>query len=485
MILKKLPLLWGLTFLIVQPYLTNAQTTDKWDLKRCVDYAVSNNISVKQADVQARISQLTYKQSKLAQIPTLAFSGNEGFNSGRHQDPTNFTLITTNYFSGNYQLQTGVNIFNFFNQKNIIAGNEFSYLAANANTEKLRNDISLNVANAYLQFLLTTETAKAAALQLSQSQAQLINTQKQVSAGTLPELNAAELESQVAQDSSALVTAKANVDQAALTVKAYMSLDAAAPFVLDTPPVEKIPVEPISELQPQNVYTLALQNQPLQKYDQLQIKASQKFSDASRSAMYPTISMYGGVGSGYISTAPEITGVTILPPSTTPVGTVQVQGSSYDVFSVIQGENPIYKNQGYFSQINQNFAEQVGVSINVPIFNGGVLKTNYQKSKLNVRNNELQLESDNLTLKQNIYQAYNAAITAFQKFQANKITVDATKRSYDYAQKRYNVGLLNTIDLLTNQNNYFKATIDLLSSQFDYVFKMKVLEFYKGLGLKL
>ncbi len=451
MILKKLPLLWGLTFLIVQPYLTNAQTTDKWDLKRCVDYAVSNNISVKQADVQARISQLTYKQSKLAQIPTLAFSGNEGFNSGRHQDPTNFTLITTNYFSGNYQLQTGVNIFNFFNQKNIIAGNEFSYLAANANTEKLRNDISLNVANAYLQFLLTTETAKAAALQLSQSQAQLINTQKQVSAGTLPELNAAELESQVAQDSSALVTAKANVDQAALTVKAYMSLDAAAPFVLDTPPVDKIPVEAIAELQPQNVFTLALQNQPLQKYDQLQIKASKKFSDASRGAMYPTFSMYGGFGSGYISTA------SLYSPG----------------------------NQTYFGQLNQNLAEQVGLSVNVPILNGGILKTNYQKSKLNIRNSELQLESDNLTLKQNIYQAYNAAVTALQKFQANKITVDATKRSYDYAQKRYNVGLLNTIDLLTNQNNYFKATIDLLSSQFDYVFKMKVLEFYKGLGLKL
>ena len=489
MILKKLPLLWGLYCLIVLPIFTIAQTTDtsktdKWDLRRCVDYAVANNISVKQADVQARISQLTYKQSKLAQIPTLSFSGNEGFNSGRHQDPTNFTLITTNYFSGNYQLQTGVNVFNFFNQRNTIAGNEFSYLAANANTEKLKNDISLNVANAYLQFLLTTETAKAAALQLSQSQAQLLNTQKQVNAGTLPELNAAELESQVAQDSSALVSAKANVDQAALTVKAYMSLDAAAPFVLDTPPIDKIPVEPIAELQPQNVYTLALQNQPLQKYDQLQIKASKKFSDASRSAMYPTFSMYGGLGSAYISSA-QLYGLAQLPSLTVNIGTVNVNGVDYTVKNTYNPVVQTAKNQGYFNQINQNFAEQVGVSVNVPILNGGTLKTNYQKSKLNIRNSELQLESDNLTLKQNIYQAYNAAVTALQKFQANKITVDATKRSYDYAQKRYNVGLLNTIDLLTNQNNYFKATIDLLSSQFDYVFKMKVLEFYKGLGLKL
>ena len=121
----------------------------------------------------------------------------------------------------------------------------------------------------------------------------------------------------------------------------------------------------------------------------------------------------------------------------------------------------------------------------MPIFNGGTLKTNYLKSKLNVINYELQQQQDNLTLKQNIYQAYNAAVSAFEKFKANQITVNATKRRFDYAQKRYNVGLLNTIDLLTNQNNYFRATIDMLSSQFDYVFKMKVLEFYKGMGIRL
>ena len=455
--MKKLPLLWGLFCLHLSSF---SQTPDVWTLKRCVEYAITNNISVKQADVSARITELTYKQSKLAQIPTLSFNGNEGFNSGRHQDPTNYSLITTSYFSGSYQFQSGVNVFNFFNQKNAIAGNQFSYLAANANTERLRNDVSLNVANAYLQFLLTNAQQKAAALQLSQSQAQLINTQKQVKAGTLPELNAAELESQVAQDSSTYVTAKANVEQAALTVKAYMSLDAAVPFVLDTPSVEKIPVESILDLQPQNVFTLAIQNQPLQKYDQLQIKAAGKYAASSRAAMYPTFSLYGSLGSGYTSQATVLTGISTVAPPITPVGTVSVGGTPYDVYSTIPGSSYNFKNQTYFSQLNQNTGESFGVSVNVPIFNGGLLKTNYEKSKLNVKNYELQLRQDNLSLKQNIYQAYNAAETAFEKFQANKKTVEATKRSYDYAQKRYNVGLLNTIDLLTNQNNYFKATID-------------------------
>ena len=127
----------------------------------------------------------------------------------------------------------------------------------------------------------------------------------------------------------------------------------------------------------------------------------------------------------------------------------------------------------------------MGLNVSIPILNQGILRTNYAKSKLTLRNQELQRDQDNLTLKNNIYVAYTSAITALQKFEANKITVTATQKSYDYAQKRYAIGMSNTIDLLTNQNNFFNARINLLSSQFDYVFKMKVLEYYKGLGIKL
>lgn len=144
-----------------------------------------------------------------------------------------------------------------------------------------------------------------------------------------------------------------------------------------------------------------------------------------------------------------------------------------------------YKNTPYFSQLNQNFSQAIALNVSIPIFNNYSLRTNYEKSKLNLRNTELQRDQDNLTLKQNIYQAYTAAITARQKFEANKISVAATQKSFEYAQKRYNVGMLNTIDLLTNQNNFFNAKINVLSSEYDYVFKMKVLEFYKGMGIKL
>jgi outer membrane protein len=139
----------------------------------------------------------------------------------------------------------------------------------------------------------------------------------------------------------------------------------------------------------------------------------------------------------------------------------------------------------YFKQLNSYFNQSVGINLSIPIFNNGILRTNYSRSKLNLRNAELQRDQDNLTLKNNVYSSYTAAVTALQKFEANKISVAASGKSADYSQKRYGVGMLNTIDLLTNQNNYFNAKINLLSSQYDYVFKMKVLEFYKGLGIKL
>jgi outer membrane protein len=139
----------------------------------------------------------------------------------------------------------------------------------------------------------------------------------------------------------------------------------------------------------------------------------------------------------------------------------------------------------YGNQLSDNFSNGVGISISVPIFNGNSARINWQKQKLNVKSLTLQQELDNMTLKQDIYTAYTDAMTALQKFNASTKAVETAERAYDFSQKRYNAELLNTIDLIISQNNLFRARIERLSSQYDYVFKMKVLEFYKGQGIKL
>jgi outer membrane protein len=443
---KQKPLL----LLILTPFfiVRTCVAQDKWDLRRCVDYAVANNISVKQADVQARLAKLTFDQSKLSQIPTLTGSLSGSVNAGHTQDPITFQVNTYTSYYSTPQLQSNVNVYNFSNLRNAIEANRLSWQAALASSDKTKNDLTLNVANAYLQVLMAIEQTQAAELQMHLSQKNLALTQKQVTAATLPELNAAELEAQVAQDSATYINSKGTIDLNILNLKAYMGMDAATLFEVATPPVEDIPVDNIADLQPDMVYAMALTSQPLQRMDSFQIAAARKTVASTSGARYPTLSMFGQLSSTFV-------------------------------------KNNQFQSEGYFQQLNNNFAQFIGVGINIPILNNGVLRTNYARSKLNLLNYQLQRDQDNLTLKQTIYQAYTAAMTALQKFEANKISVAATQKSFLFAQKRYDVGMLNTIDLLTNQNNFFNARINLLTSQFDYVFKMKVLEFYKGLGVKL
>ncbi len=239
-----------------------ANAQEKWSLLKCVQYAMENNISIKQIDLQTKLAELQYKQSRLDQYPSVNFSANPGYNSGRNQDPTSFSLITQSYFSANLQLQTSADIFNWFSKKNTIAANQWEVEAAKASTDKLKNDIALAVANAYLQVLLSREQEKITLVQVQQSLAQLSNTRKLVDAGSLPELNATTLESGVATDSAAYLTAKGNVTQSLLNLKAYMGIEADSPFDIDAPTAEMIPVLPMAELQPDIVYTSAIANQP-------------------------------------------------------------------------------------------------------------------------------------------------------------------------------------------------------------------------------
>ena len=463
---------------------TAAFCQQKWDLRKIVEYAVANNITVKQAEVQSAISGLIYKQSKLSQYPTATFNGNTSVNSGRNQDPTSFNLITKSYFSAGMQLQTSVEIFNWFSKQNTIIANRWQFEAANAGTEKLRNDISLAVANNYLQILLSKEQENIAQIQLKQTQAQLGNTLKLVKAGSLPELNAAELEAQEALDSANFINAKGNTAQAILLLKANMNFDVAEPFDVAVPPIELIPIEKIADLQPSAVYALAIKNLPLQRVNEFKLRAALKASEAARGSMYPTFSAFGGLSSNFINTKNPIylpTGTfssTILSPQ------VDINGNIYKINSpdyTIAGQKGI----PFFRQIDNNFRQQIGLGISVPIFNGGQLRTNFERSKLDIRTAQLQQDADNQKTKQDIYQAYNAATVAFEKFNASQKSVAASQRTLDFAQKRYAVGMLGTFELITQQNNFFRAKLQNVLNQYDFVFKMKVLEFYRGQGMKL
>ena len=469
------------TILIALVVVSYSSAQEKWDLLKCVQYAYDNNISIKQQDIQAQIAQLTYKQSNLSKYPNLNLNSRFDLNTGRSIDFSTNQFTTESVFNNRFSLQSNVDVFNWFSKKNTIAGNKLEAMAAEAGVDKLKNDIALNIAAAYLQALLAREQVNASKILVGQTVAQLETTRKLVAAGTLPELNQLQLEAQLATDSVTLITAMGTETQSLLLIKSLLNLDAGVAFDIVTPPIDKVPIDPIAELQPEAVYQLAIANMPQQKLNNYRLRAAEKFADAAKGALYPSITAGVGFGTSY-SNAKNLRRVT----STTPKDSINiafVRASNTPVYILnypeVEFANP------YFTQMSDNFNNGVGINISIPIFNGNSARINWQKQKLNVKSLTLQQDLDNMTLKQNIYTAYTDAMTALQKFNASTKAVEAAQKAYDFSQKRYNAELLNTIDLIISQNNLFTARINQLSAQYDYVFKMKVLEFYKGQGIKL
>ena len=470
-----------LLIIVIFISLTNVSfSQQKWNLQSIVDYAMANNINVKLQDVQARIAAVNLKQSRLSQYPNANFSTNTSINSGNNQDPTTFSRITQTFLVAGVQFQSSADIFNFYSKRNSIAANNFEAQAANASTDKIKNDIALAAANAYLQILLSKETENIALVQIQQTQSQLGITRKQVNAGALPELNASQLEAQLAADSVNYINAKGNTTLNIFSLKALMNLDPALAFEVDIPPIDKIPVEPIADLQPDYVFDIALKNLPQQRVNELRLRAAEKNVDAAKGSMYPTLSTFGSLGSNFNNKSRSVTGFV---PKISNIGSVNVAGTNYLVTT--PSGTPIFDNIGFTNQLSDNFRQAIGVSLNVPIFNGSSLRSNYERSKLNINTIQLQKEQDNQKLKQDIYQAYTAAVIALEKVNAGKKTLAINELNLNYATKRFNVGMLGTFELITTQNNLLRSKLELAQSQFDYVFKMKVLEFYKGMGLKL
>ncbi|WP_152269316.1 TolC family protein [Agriterribacter humi] len=476
-----------LTILLVNQ-IANAQTNEKWGLRRCVEYALTNNVSVRQADIQARLSAIALKQSKLQQIPSLNFSGNHGFSFGRSLDYSTNVYTDNNVMYQQLGLNAQVNLFNWNSQRNAIKSNDYNYQADAAAIDKAKNDIALNVARQYLLVLLDVEQAEVTDIQLKQSQAQYQNTRKQVDAGALPELNAAELEAQVARDSANLISALTQIEVDKLTLKALINLPADAAFELEVPVIEQIPVDNILEISPAMVFNMAIKSQPQIKVNNLRLLASEKSYASAKGRQYPSISAFGQLGTAFNSSFKAINQVN-LGDQPTPAYILNGTDKVY-VYSPQAGVVTSKKNfgqlwNGYGSQLKNNFGQGIGIGLSIPIFNGWSARADIERAKWDIKNKELAIEQDTLKLKQDVYTAYNQALGSFHTFSARQKEVAIAERSFDLASKRYDIGAMQTIEWLTNQTNLYNARINTLIAQYDYVFKMKVLEFYKGQGIRL
>lgn len=483
----------NLLFTLIFSSILNAGFAQEvWDLRKCVEYAWENNISVQQSDIQSRIAGLNLKQSQFSQYPNVSITNSTGTNFGRAVDPTSNLFSSSTLLFQQYNLNVSGLIYNWGNVRNTIIGARYTAEAAKKDVDRIKNDIALTVATTYLQALLAKEQVKIVQKQLELTQTRLTDTRKRVDAGLLPELNALELEAQFARDSAAYIGAYMTAEQNLLSLKATLNLDAAAAFDIVAPAVDKIPVENIADLQPEAVYLMALQSQPLQKVNDLRIKSLQYNLKAARAALYPSLNWFGGIGTNFANPNNKITGFKFNGyQAPTPASPVVSTGVAF--LPVLQPDISIVQEKksfnemwsGWETQISDNFRQNLGLQLSIPILNGGVARTNYKRIQYEIKNAEWVQKQSDQRLKNDIYLAYQSAVNALQRYQASKKTKELSERSYQLAQKRYDAGLMQPIEYLTIQNNLLRANIQVAADQFDYVFRIKVLEFYKGMGLRL
>ena len=454
---------------------------EKWDLRKCVDYALQNNISVKQADVQARLSKLLADQSRLTRLPNANASISTTYQHGLNINPTTNVFENVDISGGNLGFQSNYTIFNWFARKNNIEANAITAKADELNIERTKNDLALSVANAFLQVMLRREQANVSGVQLKQSQEQLRNTRKFVEAGSQPELNAIQLEAQVERDSATYIQALAAAEQGIINLKAFMNFDFASQFDIVYPAVENIPVDNILDLQPQSVYELALLNQPQQKVTALRIESSQKLVGAARGSMYPTLSASGSLNTRFANNVYDYRSQTILGPTS---AYALDNANKYPVYAYQNSVIGVDK-VSFGNQLNRYFGQAVGLNLSIPLFNAHQARTQWERAKINVRQTQLQDDQEKQTLRSNVFISYQDAFSALQKYNSSRKSVAVSEKALEYAQKRYDVGLLGTLDLITTRNNVFTAKIQELSNHYEYVFKLKVLEFFKGQGIRL
>jgi outer membrane protein len=461
----------------------------RWDLQRCVEYGMKNNINVRLTAIQADRSQINYDQSKLASLPTLGYGISHGFSFGRTLDRTTNVYTSRSAMFEQMNLQSNVLLFNFNNRKNTIAANQFTLQADKASVEKMANDIGLNIAQLYLRALLSFEQTEISKVVLEQSKAQLINTRKLVDAGSLPELNAAELEATVARDSATYVQAFSQSSLDKLSLKSLLNLPADQPFELVIPPIDLIPVDNILEIYPEAVFQIALTTQPQIRLNDLRKTAAEKNMLVAQAQLKPTLSAFGQLSTNFNQFLKKSSGVTVSGEQLTGAyvkqGSLQVPVYAPSVDLNFKTRDFSQYWEGYGKQLRDQFGQGLGLSINVPILNGGQARSNVYRSRLEVKQTDLAIERDKLQLKQDIYTAYYSASGAYQTFIARQKSLVTAARSFELASKRYELGVMQTIEWLTNQNNLTRAKIDKVVAQYEFVFRMKVLEFYKGQGLKL
>lgn len=462
-------------------FVLSAGAQDVWTLQQCIQYARDNNLSVKQAEATVRTAQLSERQAKASRLPNVSASFSAGEQFGRTIDPTTNAFSTVAIGQSSVGLNAGVPLFSGGQIHHSVKQASWNLKASEADASQTINNLSLQIAQAYLTILLNQEQLESARERLAQSRRQLDATLKMIDAGSMPRAERYTLDAQIAREEQTVVVAENNLELAFLTLKQLLQLEPDFNLQVERP-VFEIPADAnpdVLTLSP--VYEQALNTQPSVQSAAFRIKAAEEGVKVARSSYWPTVSLGANMNSFY-STAFQKATITQGPDQKI-TQNVEIGGQIVEVGFFQPTFNTTLSDVSYLTQLDQNFGQGIGLSINIPIYQNGRVRLGVEQARLGVINAQLQDNQTRQQLKNDIQTAIANARSARLQLVAAQKTVDATRIAYENAQKRHTLGAVNTLELTTAKNNFDIAENDLIIAKYDYLFRLKILDFYQGKSL--
>lgn len=423
-------------------FTVTASAQQPWTLRQCIDYALEHNIQVKQQDVNRLQRELDVSTAKNSRLPDLSASASENFSFGRGLTAQN-TYTNTNTSSTSFGLNTSVPLFTGYRIPRTLELQKLNLEAATADLEKAKNDIRMQVAQAYVQILYNMELCDVAKRQISIDSLHVHRLTEMMRNGKASGTEVAQQEASLAQSRLTATQADNDYRLSLLTLSQLLELPSPESFTISRDVAVPEVLPSMDLISPDAIYQEALMIKPEIQAEQYRLEGTLKSIDIAKSAKLPNLSFQAGLGSNYYKTSG-------------------------------------YPTDGFFKQLNNNFSQYIGLSLSVPIFNRYETRNNIKSAQLNRYNQQLQLDNVKKGLYKEIQQAYYNAVAAQAKYESSAEAKRSQEEAFRLMSAKYEYGKANITEFNEAKNNLMKAESDLVRAKYEYLYQRALTDFYRG-----
>jgi outer membrane protein len=438
---------------------TNAQEADVWNLEKCINYAHENNIRLKIQELSSTTNQNNFNQAKYNFLPTLNGFATHEVSWGKTFSNDQLAYVDQNYVDGYFGVDSRLTLFDGLQNIYTLKQNKYSYLSSKEEVEKVKNDISLELALAYLQVLYNTELLEVSKDQYDITTLQEERTTKMVEAGSLAKGSLLEITAQKAGEKVNVTNSQNSLDLSYISLIQLLDLETLANFQIEVPTDLEINLNENIRLL-DSVYDNAVTNMPQIKSAEYNVKSNEIAYKMTKMQALPDLSLRGLFYTRYSEIA--------------------VHPSNYD-----NDPNNNIDDYSYGDQIKDFAYRRFELNLNFPLFNNLNQHTAIQNSKVNYLSSQYQLEQAKQTLYKTIQQAQADAIASLEEYKSNQEAEKSMEESFRYTQQRFDVGMVNSVDYNIAKNNLTKAQSELIRAKYNYIFRTKILDFYMGIPITL